>query len=92
MLDPRLEVYAVDGTLVGSSETAGVYDETVVIESSVASSYFIAVRSATESGTRTASDSIRWTAISQENDDSPVTATRLIGIPEVSLTRSERWG
>ncbi|MCA9169078.1 MAG: hypothetical protein KDB23_15495, partial [Planctomycetales bacterium] len=47
MLDPRLEVYTVDGTLVGSSETAGVYDETFVIEHSIATNYFIAVRSAT---------------------------------------------
>ncbi|MEZ6121345.1 MAG: hypothetical protein R3C28_32985, partial [Pirellulaceae bacterium] len=85
MLDPRLEVYAVDGTLVGSSETTGVYDETVVIESSVASSYFIAVRSAAnpEYAYSIGQYSVD-VAIGQENDDSPVTATRLIGIPEVS--------
>jgi hypothetical protein len=85
MLDPRLEVYTVDGTLVGSSETAGVYDETVVIESSIASSYFIAIRSAAnpEYAYSLGQYSVD-VAIGQETDDSPVTATRLVGISEVA--------
>ncbi|MCA9149907.1 MAG: hypothetical protein KDA92_11430, partial [Planctomycetales bacterium] len=84
MLDPRLEVYTVDGTLVGSSETVGVYDETLVIEHSIATNYFIAVRSATspEYAYSLGQYSVD-VSIGAENDDSPATATHLVGIPEV---------
>lgn len=83
MLDPRLEIYDAAGTLVRASETEGVYNETITIESSVSSRYFIAARSAANpENVYSLGQYTLGVYIGQSDDDSPATATSLVGIPE----------
>ena len=83
MLDPRLEIYDAAGTLVRAAESEGVYNETITIESTVSSRYYIAALSAANpENVYSLGQYTLGVYIGRSDDESPATATSLVGVPE----------